>query len=110
MKHYLLFYRYAGDYLERRPQYRDAHLTHAWKAQQLGALLLGGALADPPDTGLLLFDANSSGELEKFARNDPYVIHGLVTSWKVREWSTVVGDSAKAPVYPADPHSDRSPP
>jgi uncharacterized protein len=106
MRHYLLFYTYSSDYLERRPQYRDAHLTHALSARQRGALLLGGALS-PPDTGVLLFDVNSPGELEEFARNDPYVIHGLVTAWTVREWTTVVGDSAKSPLFPAGTGSPR---
>ena len=43
MKHFLLFYDGATDYLEQRPKFRDSHLSHAWKAQQRGELLLGGA-------------------------------------------------------------------
>ena len=26
-----------------------------------------------------------------FARQDPYVVNGLVTSWRVRAWTTVIG-------------------
>lgn len=37
---------------------------------------------------------------ERFAGIDPYVTEGLVTSWKVREWTTVVGDGAASPVQP----------
>ena len=29
---------------------------------------------------------------------DPYVRNGLVTRWQVREWTTVVGPNAAAPV------------
>ena len=100
MKHYLLFYSFVQDYLERRPAFRDAHLRHAWEAQRRGVLLLAGAVADPVDTGLLHFKAESPALVEAFARADPYVVNGLVSSWRVREWITVVGESAASPVRP----------
>jgi uncharacterized protein YciI len=28
---------------------------------------------------------------ENFARADPYVTRGLVKSWRVREWTVVIG-------------------
>jgi uncharacterized protein len=102
MKHYLLFYSFVQDYLERRPAFRDAHLRQAWEAQRRGVLLLAGAVADPIDTGLLLFEAESPAPVEAFARADPYVVNGLVGSWRVREWMTVVGDCAASPVRPGD--------
>ncbi|HVC30455.1 MAG TPA: YciI-like protein [Steroidobacteraceae bacterium] len=102
MKHYLLFYSYADGHLERRPAFREAHLRHAWEAQQRGALILGGAVADPLDSGLLLFEAESPAAVEAFARADPYVVNGLVGSWRVCEWLTVVGASARSPLRPAD--------
>ena len=37
-------YDLAPDYMERRGQFRDAHLTMAWAAHGKGELLLGGAL------------------------------------------------------------------
>jgi uncharacterized protein len=101
MKHYLLFYSFIEGYLARRPAFRDAHLRNAWEAQKRGTLLLAGALADPADTGVLLFEADSPSIVEAFARADPYVVNGLVSSWRVREWTTVVGPLAKSPVYPA---------
>lgn len=48
MKHFLLTYTLAADYLERRPEFRQVHLAHARAAVGRGELLLGGAL-DPPD-------------------------------------------------------------
>jgi uncharacterized protein len=35
---------------------------------------------------------------EPRAARDPYVREGLVTSWKVRPWTTVVGEHAATPV------------
>jgi uncharacterized protein YciI len=98
MKHYLLFYDLAADYLERRPQHREVHLRHAWSAAQRGELLLAGALTDPVDTAVLFFRAESPAPVEAFARADPYVANGLVKSFRVREWTTVVGETAMKPI------------
>lgn len=57
--HYLLMYDVANDYLERRAKFRDAHLRLAWQASERGELLLSGALADPVDMAVLLFQGDS---------------------------------------------------
>jgi uncharacterized protein YciI len=96
--HYLLMYQLAPDYLERRPQFRSEHLRLAWQASERGELILGGALADPVDCAVLLFQGDSSAAAERFAATDPYVKNGLISSWRVRPWNTVVGATAAAPV------------
>ena len=101
MKHFLLFYDVAADYLARRASFREAHLEKAWAAHARGELVLGGALADPVDGAVLLFAAESPRVAEAFAREDPYVVNGLVTRWRVREWSTVAGETASAPIRPS---------
>jgi uncharacterized protein YciI len=100
MKHYLLFYAFVDDYLERRTLFRDAHLRHAWEGCTRSGLMLGGAVGTPPEGGLLLFRADSVEPVEAFARRDPYVVNGVVSSWRIREWTTVVGDLAQSPAYP----------
>jgi uncharacterized protein YciI len=65
-----------------------------------GELLLGGAFADPVDGAVLLFSAASQDVVEEFAREDPYVRGGLVTRWKVRAWTTVIGPGAANPLPP----------
>jgi hypothetical protein len=95
--HYLLMYDLVSDYLERRATYRDEHLGLAWAAAERGELLLGGALSEPTDCAMLLFTGDSPAAAEAFARKDPYVLAGLVTRWRVREWTTVVGESAAKP-------------
>ena len=101
MKHFLLFYDGAPDYLERRPQYRDAHLGHAWAAVERGDIVVAGALADPVDGAVLMFAGDDQWVAEEFARADPYVQNGLVREWRVREWTTVVGELAATPVRSA---------
>ncbi len=100
MKHYILFYEPAADYVTRRSEFRAQHLAKAWQASERGELLLGGALADPVDGAVLLFKGESRSVAEDFARADPYVTSGLVKRWYVREWTTVAGEQAMTPAYP----------
>lgn len=99
--HYLLMYELAPDYLERRGQFRDEHLTMAWQSQARGELVLAGALGDPADQAVLMFQCESAETVQRFAASDPYVTHGLVLAFQVRQWNTVVGEAACTPVKPA---------
>lgn len=99
--HYLLIYEFVPDYLERRKPLRAGHLALAWTAHDRGELVLGGALADEPAGAVLLFKGETAEAAERFARQDPYVVEGLVTHWRVRPWTTVVGRDASTPVRPA---------
>lgn len=96
--HYLLIYDLAPDYLQRRAGFRNEHLNLAWQAHERGELVLGGALGEPTDRAVLLFTSELAAE--QFASADPYVLHGLVTRWRVRPWNTVVGADAATPVRP----------
>src|SRR5262249_53761534 len=94
------FYEVADDYVSRRTEFRQSHFEKAWSASARGELVLGGALANPADSALLLFKGDSPDVAEKFARADPYVLNGLVKRWYVREWTTVVGQEAATPIGP----------
>ncbi len=98
--HFLLIYDVSPDYLARRGEYRNEHLRLAWDAHARGELLLGGALAEPADGAVLLFQGETAEAAERFAQNDPYVANGLVQRWRVRPWTTVVGEWATTPVRP----------
>jgi uncharacterized protein YciI len=100
--HYLLLYDVVPDHASRRVPFRDEHLTLAWQAHARGELVLGGAFADPVDGAVLVFKGDSPAVAEAFATADPYVRNGLVTKWRVRAWTTVVGDDAATPVRPGD--------
>jgi uncharacterized protein YciI len=96
--HFLLFYDVVEDYAARRMPFREAHLEHGRQALARGELVLGGAFANPVDGAVLLFQGEGPAVAEKFARTDPYVLNGLVTNWRVREWTTVIGAGAVAPI------------
>lgn len=100
--HWLLFYDYVPDYLERRSAVRAAHMAHVQPYLERGELVLGGAYANPADGAVILFRSETSEVAERFAEEDPYVEQGLVTNWRVRAWTTVVGADAEQPFRPGD--------
>lgn len=95
MKHFLLIYDYAPDFMEKRGPVRPAHLELCRASVARDELQLGGAVpGGEPAFGLLLFKAETPQVAEDFARADPYVAQGVVAKWRVCEWLTVVGEGA----------------
>jgi uncharacterized protein YciI len=92
MNYYALFYWVVENFVERRMPYRTKHLQLAQEANRRGELLLAGAMCDPADSALLIFRAPERSVVEDFARQDPYVINGLVDRWEVRHWNVVIGN------------------
>lgn len=90
--YYILFYKTVDNYPERREPYRQQHLQLAQEACKNGTLVMGGALADPADSAILVFKGESQRVAEAFAENDPYVKNGLVEEWHVRLWNVVIGN------------------
>ena len=91
--HTILFYELVDDYVERRAALREEHLDLARQSLARGEIVLAGALADPVDEAGLVFRGDSTEAAEAFVRADPYVKNGLVKSWRVRKWTTVVGNN-----------------
>ena len=94
MKYFALIYYVVDGFVSRRTAFREAHLRLVEKANRRGELLLAGALGDPVDRALLVFRTQDRSIAENFARNDPYVINGLVTRWEVQPWAVVIGDDS----------------
>ncbi len=95
MKYFALIYYVVDGYVSRRTPFREKHLRRAEDAHRRGDLVLAGALGDPIDRALLIFRGQDRSVVEAFARNDPYVINGLVTRWEVQPWAVVIdGNSA----------------
>ena len=95
MAYYALFYEAVNDFIARRGAYRDEHLRLARDAHARGELVLAGALVDPADGALLIFQGESPAVAEAFALQDPYVKNGLITNWRVRGWTVVVGNEPR---------------
>lgn len=91
MKQFALFYDVVEHFTERRAPFRAAHLALLNDAHARGFLVMSGPLGDPPDGALLIFRAESAAPVEAFAQADPYVAGGVVTAWRVRPWTIVIG-------------------
>jgi uncharacterized protein YciI len=94
VRYWILFYDYVADVLERRAPFREEHLRLAREAADRGELLLGGALADPVDAGVLVWRTADAAPIERFVEADPYVRNGVVTRHRIRPWTVVVGSFA----------------
>jgi uncharacterized protein len=92
MRYFALFYETVDNFVERRLPHRQAHLEQIDAAYAEGRLLLAGALK--PAGALLIFRADNASDVERFVHADPYVTNGLITGWRIHEWSVVVGEHA----------------
>jgi len=101
---HILYYDYGDDIVTRRAPHREAHLAYLadWHAD--GRLLLGGAVGNPPDRGVLVFAVEDPAAVEAFAAQDPYVVNGLVprggSSPGPRSWPpgpSVIGAVIRSP-------------
>jgi len=92
MPYFVLFYKTVDNYVEKRAPFREEHLRLADEARSSGKLIMAGALADPADEALLIFECESADVAEDFARNDPYVKNGLISEWRVRPWTVVISN------------------
>ncbi len=89
--YYILFYKTVDDYVEKRVPFREKHLAYANAAHERGELAIAGALAEPANEAVLVFKGETPSVAEEFAKNDPYVLNGLIVEWKVRPWTVVIG-------------------
>ncbi|MDR1976445.1 MAG: YciI family protein [Campylobacteraceae bacterium] len=94
--HYLLIYEAAADYMVRRDEFRKEHLALAKAAEDRGELILAGALGTQGSA--FLFLTQGVAPIEEFVKNDPYVKGGLILSYKILPWTTVVGKDAQNPI------------
>jgi uncharacterized protein YciI len=89
--HYLLFYDYVENVVERRAPFREGHIALAREAHERGELVMAGAYADPVDGAVFVFRADDPSVVDGFVQADPYVANGIVTGWRVRPWTVVIG-------------------
>jgi uncharacterized protein YciI len=97
MPYFVLVYDVVDDFANKRMPFRPAHLQEVRDAHARGELVMAGALGEPT-AALLIFRVKDKSVVEHFATNDPYVKAGVVTGWKVRPWTVVVGqDPSETP-------------
>ena len=102
-KYHVLFYDYVPNVLEKRDPYRPAHFKHVMKLVDKGTLQLGGAWGvdgddENPDFGnntvdgaCVIFKGMTREEIVAFVKEDPYFVNGLISGYRIRPWTVVVG-------------------
>jgi uncharacterized protein YciI len=88
MKHVLL-YEPAADVLARAPEHFPAHQARIRDFHGRGEILMVGTFGDPVAQGsMAIFPTREAAEA--FVEGDPFVLHGVVARWELREWDEVL--------------------
>lgn len=80
---YVLIYTSADDIAERAPEHFPAHRARWDEFHSRGELLMIGPYSDR-SAALAVFTTRQAAE--EFAQGDPFVVHGVVRSWEIKEW------------------------
>lgn len=85
----VLFYEPADDVLERAPLHYAAHRAWLDEFHARGSLLMVGPFGDPQAQGsMAVFRDRASAE--EFLAGDPFVEHGVVAGWEIRDWDEIL--------------------
>ncbi|MEC3951726.1 YciI family protein [Nocardia sp. CDC153] len=83
---YVLFYDSAPDVADRAPAYFAEHCARWREFADRGELLMIGTFADPQTDGsMAVFTTEESAR--QFAESDPFVVNGVVSSWRIKPWN-----------------------
>jgi uncharacterized protein YciI len=86
---YVLFYESADDVAAKAPAHFPAHSARLDEFHARGDLLLVGTFADPQKDGSMsIFRTREAAE--EFAREDPFVLNGVVRDWRVLDWNEIL--------------------
>lgn len=82
---YVLLYESADDVMTKAPAHFEAHSARGQEFHERGVMVAYGPFGDPQEQGsMAIFTARDAAE--EFAREDPFVVNGVVSRWEVREW------------------------
>jgi uncharacterized protein YciI len=81
---YVLLYEVTDDFRSKVPLHLEAHRALWKKFHSAGQLLMVGPFTDASGA-MGIFTARDAAE--KFVQADPFVAHGIVARWTIREWS-----------------------
>jgi uncharacterized protein YciI len=68
-----------------------AHIARSKEFHARGELLMAGAFLDVDGEALSTMAVLTTREAaEDYANGDPFVLNGMVSEWRVREWANIV--------------------
>lgn len=89
---YVVFYQSAEDVAAKAPEFFAEHVARYQKYVADGSLLMIGTFADPQQDGSMAVFATRQAA-EDFVSGDPFVLHGVVRGWTIKEWNEVLVNS-----------------
>jgi uncharacterized protein YciI len=88
----VLFYESANDVLTKAPIHFAAHNARLREFHARGDILMVGTFGDPQEQGSMgIFPSRAAAEA--FVDGDPFVLHGVIRRWEIREWNEVLAPS-----------------
>ena len=97
----VLTYELADGAFGLAQQHFPAHQARLQEFQRRGLLLMVGTFSDDPVGAMAVFTARSAAE--EFMTGDPFLAHGVVGAFRLRDWDEVLqpvepgqGDAATA--------------
>jgi uncharacterized protein YciI len=84
----VLSYDVAALALLKVPLHLAAHRARQDEFHKRGVLLMAGAYSNPMQGALAIFTDRAAAE--EFAKNDPFVLNGIVAKWTVQDWNELL--------------------
>jgi len=92
----VVFYESGPDVAVRAPAYLAEHRARWAEFGRRGELLMIGPFANAQEDGAMgIFVTREAAE--EFVRGDPFVLHGVVRNWTIREWNEALIPEKPAP-------------
>jgi uncharacterized protein YciI len=92
---YVVFYDSADDVMETAPLHFEAHVEHFTRYLEDGTLERVGTWSDPREGAMSVLTTRDAAE--RFAADDPFVVNGVVRSYRIAEWDEIVTREADRP-------------
>lgn len=86
---YVVLYESADNVAARAPEHFPAHKALLDEFHEQGRLLMVGTFGDPQAQGsMAIFPTREAAE--SFVAVDPFVEHGVVNGYEIREWHEIL--------------------
>ena len=92
----VVFYESEAGLAEKAPAHMAAHRARWREFADRGELLMIGPFANAQEDGAMgIFVTREAAE--EFVRGDPFVLHGVIRNWTIREWNEALVPEHAAP-------------
>jgi uncharacterized protein len=87
---FVLFYELAPDGISKIKANIEEHKARLQEFHSRGVLLMAGAFANPSEGALGIFTTREAAE--EFIKGDPFILNGVVSTWRLQEWNEVLAE------------------